>query len=182
MVGLTHGAEVDSDCRQCPPTADLSFYISRTPPFRLSFHLCVSRCTGAFPVGSSVERGSSEWSHAQGARVVLRGFVVLPLFAQGQHYVFYLSFTTGGGGSVSLITLPGHVPGAPRSRVGHRAGRAPRPRLAPMLAPGSLARWCLRARSGGARRRRLGSAYRTPIGGPSTRGANRYTASGVVAR
>jgi hypothetical protein len=37
-------------------------------------------------------------------RIVLRGFVVLPLFAQGQHYVFYLSCTTGGGGSVSLIT------------------------------------------------------------------------------
>ena len=26
---------------------------------------------------------------------MLRGFVVLPLFAQGQHYVFYLSCTTG---------------------------------------------------------------------------------------
>jgi hypothetical protein len=38
------------------------FTISRTPPFRLSFHLCVSRCTGACPVGSSAERGSSEWS------------------------------------------------------------------------------------------------------------------------
>jgi len=36
------------------------------------------------------------------AAVVLRGFVDLPLFAQGQHYVFYLSYTTGGGGSVSL--------------------------------------------------------------------------------
>jgi hypothetical protein len=36
---------------------------------------------------------------------VLRGFVDLPLFAQGQHYVFYLSCTTGGGGSVSLITV-----------------------------------------------------------------------------
>ena len=35
---------------------------------------------------------------------MLRGFVVLPLFAQGQHYVFYLSYTTGGGGSVLLIT------------------------------------------------------------------------------
>ena len=37
-------------------------------------------------------------------RVVLRGFVNLPLSARGQHYVVYLSFTTGGGGSVSLIT------------------------------------------------------------------------------
>ena len=32
------------------------------------------------------------------------GRTVLPLFAQGQHYVFYLFFTTGGGGSFSLIT------------------------------------------------------------------------------
>ena len=39
-------------------------------------------------------------------RVVLRGFVNLPLSARGQHYVVYLSFTTGGGGSVSLITTP----------------------------------------------------------------------------
>jgi hypothetical protein len=43
------------------------FTISRTPPFRLSFHPCVSRCTGAFPVGSSVERGSSEWSRVRSA-------------------------------------------------------------------------------------------------------------------
>ena len=46
------------------------FTISRTPPFRLSFHLCVSRCTGAlsaFPVGSSVERDSSEWSRVRSA-------------------------------------------------------------------------------------------------------------------
>ena len=101
---LTHGAEVGSDCRQCPPTADLSFYYFPNPPFRLSFHLCVSRCTGVFPVGSSAERGSSEWSRVRSAAVVLRGFVNLPLSARGQHYVFYLSFTTGGGGSVSLIT------------------------------------------------------------------------------
>jgi len=80
------------------------FTISRTPPFRLSFHPCVSRCTGVCPVGSFVERGSSEWSRVRSAAVVLRGFVDLPLFAQGQHYVFYLSCTTGGGGSVSLIT------------------------------------------------------------------------------
>ena len=43
------------------------FTISRTPPFRLSFHLCVSRCTGVFPVGSFVERGSSEWSRVRSA-------------------------------------------------------------------------------------------------------------------
>ena len=62
-VGLTHGAEVDSDCRQCPLTADLSFYyFLNPPPSRLSFYLCVSRCTGVFPVGSFAEHGSSEWS------------------------------------------------------------------------------------------------------------------------
>jgi hypothetical protein len=43
------------------------FTISRTPPFHLSFHLCLSRCTGAFPVGSSVERDSSEWSRVRSA-------------------------------------------------------------------------------------------------------------------
>jgi len=103
-VGLTHGAEVDSDCRQCPPTADLPFYYFSNPPHSACRFMCVSRCTGVCPVGSSAERGSSEWSRVRSAAVVLRGFVVLPLFAQGQHYVFYLSYTTGGGGSVSLIT------------------------------------------------------------------------------
>ena len=34
----------------------------------------------------------------------MRGFVVLPLLTQGQLYAVYLFFTTGGGGSVSLIT------------------------------------------------------------------------------
>ena len=56
---------------------------------------------------SVVPRGG----HAcRGPRIVLRGFVDLPLFAQGQHYVFYLSFTTGGGGSVSLITRIDRIP------------------------------------------------------------------------
>ena len=106
-MGLTHGAEVGSDCRQCPLTADMSFYYFSNPPhFACRFiRVCrVDRCTGVFPVGSSVERDSSEWSRVRSAAVVLRGFVDLPLFAQGQHYVFYLSCTTGGGGSVSLIT------------------------------------------------------------------------------
>jgi hypothetical protein len=75
-VGLTHGVEVDSDCRQ-PPLTDLSFYYFSNPPFRLSFHLCVSRCTGVCPVGSSVERGSSGWSRVRSAAVVLRGLVSL---------------------------------------------------------------------------------------------------------
>jgi hypothetical protein len=43
------------------------FTFPEPPPFRLSFHLCVSRCTGAFPVGSSVERDSSEWSRVRSA-------------------------------------------------------------------------------------------------------------------
>ena len=43
---------------------------------------------------------------SEALRVVLRGFVVLPLplLTQGQLYAVYLFFTTGGGGSVSLIT------------------------------------------------------------------------------
>ena len=58
------------------------------------------------PVGSSVERALRGGHACEAPRIVLRGFVVLPLFAQGQHYVFYLLCTTGGGGSVSLITPP----------------------------------------------------------------------------
>ena len=104
-VGLTHGAEVGSDCRQSTPTADLSFYYFSTPPHSACRFTCVCRVV---PVRSLwdlpwnvVPRGG----HAcEAPRVVLRGFVDLPLFAQGQHYVFYLSYTTGGGGSVSLIT------------------------------------------------------------------------------
>ena len=34
-MGLTHGAEVGSDCRQCPPTAALSFYYFSNPPIPL---------------------------------------------------------------------------------------------------------------------------------------------------
>ena len=41
---------------------------------------------------------------SEALRVVLRGFVVLPLFAQGQHYAVYLFFTTGGGGRWVSLT------------------------------------------------------------------------------
>ena len=34
-MGLTHGAEVGSDCRQCPLTADMSFYYFSNPPISL---------------------------------------------------------------------------------------------------------------------------------------------------
>jgi len=67
-VGLTsHSVEVDSDC---PLTADLSFYYVSNPPFRLSFHLwcrVVPVRVSPFPVGSSVERGSSGWSRVRSA-------------------------------------------------------------------------------------------------------------------
>ena len=43
------------------------FTFPEPPPFRLSFHPCVSRCTGVCPVGSFVERGSSEWSRVRSA-------------------------------------------------------------------------------------------------------------------
>ena len=54
-------------------------------------------------------------SSSEALRVVLRGFVNLPLFVQGQHYAVYLFFTTGGGGSVSLITVdaPCSTPSTP---------------------------------------------------------------------
>ena len=55
-------------------------------------------------------------------RVVLRGFVNLPLSARGQHYVVYLSFTTGGGGSVSLITVCERARIARDGAVKQRAG------------------------------------------------------------
>ena len=84
------------------------FTVSRNPPFRLSFHLCVSalyRCVcrrSLWDLPWNVFLGVVSSSEA--LRVVLRGFVNLPLFVQGQHYAVYLFFTTGGGGSVSLIT------------------------------------------------------------------------------
>jgi hypothetical protein len=103
-VGLTHDAEVGSDCRQFPQTADLSFHYFSNPPIPLVVSpVCVAlyRCVlWDLPRNVVLRSGHA----CRGPRVVLRGFVVLPLFAQGQHYVFYLSCTTGGGGSVSLIT------------------------------------------------------------------------------
>jgi hypothetical protein len=74
------------------------FTISRTPPFRLSFHLCVSRCTGVCPVGSSVE---ATWflgvvTRAKRRGSVARGLSTYPSLLKDEHYVFYLSHTTGG--------------------------------------------------------------------------------------
>ena len=108
-MGPTHRADADSDSREYIPTADSPFYRFSTPPFRLSFHLCfrvVPVCVSSFSVWDSLGPVAfGVVSRAKKAlRVVLRGFVVLPLFTQGQHYAVYLFFTTGGGGSVSLIT------------------------------------------------------------------------------
>ena len=106
-MGPTHRVDADSDSREYIPTADSPFYCFSTPPFRLSFHLCfrvVPVCVSSFPVGFSGPRVLRSGLASEALRVVLRGFVVLPLFAQGQHYAVYLFFTTGGGGSVSLIT------------------------------------------------------------------------------
>ena len=109
---------LNSDSREYIPTADSPFYCFPTPPFRLSFHLCfrvvpkgLYRCVCVF-VPCGILRGPRVLRSglvSEALRVVLRGFVVLPLFAQGQHYAVYLFFTTGGGGSVSLITLTRHV-------------------------------------------------------------------------
>jgi hypothetical protein len=84
------------------------FTVSRPPPFRLSFHLYSALYRCVFPVGFSEApwptRGLRSGLTCEAPWVVLRGFVYLPLSAQGQHYVFYLLFTTGGvshGGTVS---------------------------------------------------------------------------------
>ena len=111
-MGPTHRTDADSDSREYIPTADSPFYRFSTPPFRLSFHLCfrvVPVCVSSFPVGSFGERVPRSGLVSEALRVVLRGFVNLPLFVQGQHYAVYLFFTTGGGGSVSLIT-PSEAP------------------------------------------------------------------------
>ena len=73
------------------------FTVSRTPPFRLSFHLCfrvVPVCVSSFPVGSFGERALRGGHACEAPRIVLRGFVNLPLFVQGQRYVFYLFCAT----------------------------------------------------------------------------------------
>ena len=87
------------------------FTVSR-PPLPLLFHLCfrvVPVCVSSFPVGFSGPRVLRSGLASEALRVVLRGFVFLPLLTQGQLYAVYLFFTTGGGGSVSLIT-PSEAP------------------------------------------------------------------------
>jgi hypothetical protein len=69
------------------------FTVSRPPPFRLSFHLCVSRCTGArvfarlLPVfvPCGIFRGTcpSEWSHVRSAvGSVARVCLLTPLLSR----------------------------------------------------------------------------------------------------
>ena len=86
------------------------FTVSRPPRSACRF-TCVSAlywlCVSSFPVGFSEDRALRSGLASEALRVVLRGFVVLPLLTQGQLYAVYLFFTTGGGGSVSLITLAG---------------------------------------------------------------------------
>ena len=106
-MGPTHRTDADSDSREYIPTADSPFYRFSTPPFRLSFHLCfrvVPVCVSSVPAGFPEDRVLRSGLASEALRVVLRGFVFLPLLIQGQLYAFYLFFTTGGGGSVSLIT------------------------------------------------------------------------------
>ena len=84
------------------------FTVSRPPRSACRF-TCVSAlywlCVSSFPVGFSEDRVLRSGLASEALRVVLRGFVVLPLLTQGQLYAVYLFFTTGGGGSVSLITI-----------------------------------------------------------------------------
>ena len=75
------------------------FTVSRTPPVPLVVSpVCfrvVPVCVSSFPVGSFGERVPRGGLACEAPRVVLRGFVNLPLFAQGQRYVLYLFYTTG---------------------------------------------------------------------------------------
>ena len=84
------------------------FTVSRPPRSACRF-TCVSAlywlCVSSFPVGFSEDRVLRSGLASEALRVVLRGFVVLPLLTQGQLYAVYLFFTTGGGGSVSLCHL-----------------------------------------------------------------------------
>ena len=87
------------------------FTVSRPPRSACRF-TCVSAlywlCVSSFPVGFSEDRVLRSGLASEALRVVLRGFVVLPLLTQGQLYAVYLFFTTGGGGSVSIITRTQH--------------------------------------------------------------------------
>ena len=78
-------------------------------------------CVSSFPAGFPEDRVLRSGLASEALRVVLRGFVVLPLLTQGQLYAVYLFFTTGGGGSVSLITRGLYRPrqqAGPRTLVG----------------------------------------------------------------
>ena len=65
-------------------------------------------CVSSFPVGFSEDRVLRSGLASEALRVVLRGFVVLPLLTQGQLYAVYLFFTTGGqhGGQVGAWVSP----------------------------------------------------------------------------
>ena len=104
-MGLTHGAEADSVPRQ--PICRFTF---PEPPHSACRFTCVCRVVPVRSLWDLPWNVIFRSGHAcEAPRVVLRGFVNLPLSARGQHYVVYLSFTTGGGGSVSLITLRVHT-------------------------------------------------------------------------
>ena len=106
-MGLTHRVDADSDSREHIPTADSPFYCFSTPPFRLSFHLCLPRCTGYWDSPGPVRRGLRSGLASEALRVVLCGVVVLPLFAQGQHAMPSISSSPqarrGGGSSWKLL-------------------------------------------------------------------------------
>ena len=110
-MGLTHLVDADSDSREYIPTADSPFYCFPNPPVPLVVSPVFPRCTGVcdfVPCGILRAPWPSEWSRERSApSSVARVCRLTPLctyFAQGQHYAVYLFFTTGGGGSVSLIT------------------------------------------------------------------------------
>ena len=109
----------DSTPRQpiCP------FTVSRAPPFRLSFHLCASRCTTCVCLRSLWDspRASwpSEWSHVRSAvGSVARVCQLTPLLLRTTPCRLSLLHHRGrGGGSVSLISY--HKGSNPRGQGYH---------------------------------------------------------------
>ena len=65
-----------------------------TPPVPLVDSPVFPRCTGVC-VLRNVSFGHRSGLASEALRVLLRGFVVIPLFTQGQPYAVYLFFTTG---------------------------------------------------------------------------------------
>ena len=95
----------------------------RRPPRSACRFTCVSAlhrlCVSSFPVGFSEDRVLRSGLASEALRVVLRGFVILPLLTQGQLYAFYLFFTTRLKRRWVSLTYHGGTGESRRVRVGN---------------------------------------------------------------